>query len=68
MDEAEAVLARLHRIEALEREGAPATALIGELRSLVSEAEAWARREGDDRAAAAVERCRSALGGPVRAL
>jgi hypothetical protein len=67
MDEAEAVLARLERIEALERDGAPAAALIGELRSLVREAEAWVRREGDDRAAAALERCRSALAGPVRA-
>jgi hypothetical protein len=67
MDEAEAVLARLERIEALEREGAPAAALVGELRSLVQEAEAWVRHEGDERAAAALERCRSALAGPVTA-
>lgn len=54
MDEARAVLARLERIEALEREHAPADALLGELRELVHEAEAWARRERDPRADAAV--------------
>jgi hypothetical protein len=68
MDEAEAVLARLERIEALDRDGASAAALLGELRALVVEAEAWVRREGDARAATALERCRSALAGPVRAL
>ena len=62
MDEARAVIDRLDRIEALEREGAPADALLEELRGLVRDAEAWARLEGDARAAAAVERCESALG------
>jgi hypothetical protein len=65
MDEARAVLARLDRIEALEREGAPPGVLLEELRGLVQEAEAWARLEGGERAAAAVERCASALGTPV---
>ncbi|MGH2972840.1 MAG: hypothetical protein ACRDLE_12080 [Gaiellaceae bacterium] len=50
MDEARAVLRRLERIEALEREGANPTALLAELRELVGEAEAWAKLEGDERA------------------
>jgi hypothetical protein len=61
VEEARAVLERLERIEALERGGAPAPELLDELRALVREAEAWARLEGDDRAAAAVERCGEAL-------
>ena len=65
MDEARAVLARLDRIETLEREGAPPGALLEELRGLVQEAEAWARTEGGERAKTAVERCASALGAPV---
>jgi hypothetical protein len=65
MDEARAVLARLDRIETLEREGAPPAALLEELRGLVHEAEAWARREGGERAKDAVERCASALATPV---
>jgi hypothetical protein len=65
MDEARAVLARLDRIEALEREGAPPGVLLKELRGLVQEAEAWARTEGGERAKAAVARCASALGAPV---
>ena len=50
MDEARAVLRRLERIEALEREGAQPAALLAELHELVREAEAWARLEGDERA------------------
>jgi len=37
------VLRRLGRIEALDRERAPSGQLLGELRELVHEAEAWAR-------------------------
>jgi hypothetical protein len=48
--EAARVLSRLERIEALDRERASAGRLLGELRELVREAEAWARVEGDDRA------------------
>jgi hypothetical protein len=59
MDEARAVLTRLERIDALEREGAPPAAVLAELQKLVREAEAWARHEGDARARAAVD----ALGG-----
>ncbi len=62
MDEARAVLERLERIEALDRERAHPQTLLAELRELLREAEAWARAEGDpDRAADAVERCRDAL-------
>jgi hypothetical protein len=65
MDEARAVLARLDRIEALEREDAPPGVLLEELRGLVQEAEAWARKEGGERASEAVEKCAAALGAPV---
>jgi hypothetical protein len=61
VDEARAVLERLSRIEALESAGAPAPALLDELRELVREAEAWARLEADARADAALDRCRDAL-------
>ena len=67
MDEARAVLARLDRIEALEREGAPPGVLLEELRGLVHEAEVWAKREGDERARKAVEDCDAALVQPVLA-
>jgi hypothetical protein len=56
MDEARAVLARLERIETLERARADPAVLLGELRELVREAEAWARRECDPRAEAAAQR------------
>ena len=62
MDEARAVIERLDRIQALERCGAPAETVLDELRALVVAAEEWARVEGDERAAAAVERCEAALG------
>ena len=63
MDEARAVLERLERIDALEREGAATGELLDELRALIGEAEAWARREGPDaeRAVDAIERAQSAL-------
>jgi hypothetical protein len=65
MDETEAVLERLARIEALERAGAAAPELLEELRHLVREAEAWTALEGDARSELAVNRCRSALGSGV---
>ena len=61
MDEARAVLARLDRIEELEREGAPPGVLLEELRGLVQAAEAWAKLEGDERARTAVARCDACL-------
>lgn len=59
MHEARAVLRRLERIEALEREDARPEAILAELHELVHEAQAWARREGDDRAAAAAAALRT---------
>jgi len=63
MDEARAVLKRLRRIEALEREGAPTRSLLCEVQALLGEAEAWvsSEREGTDLAEQALERCRDAL-------
>ena len=61
MDEARAVLARLDRIETLERTGAPPEALLAELQALVREAEVWARRERDPAAQAAAAGCAAAL-------
>jgi hypothetical protein len=62
MDEARAVLRRLARIEALEREDAPPAALLAEVRELLREAEAWLDHEHDpdELAASALERCRLA--------
>jgi len=54
MDEAVAVLERLARIDALEPGRASRVRVLGELRELVREAEAWARLEGDERARSAV--------------
>ena len=62
MDEAAAVMHRLDRIEALEREGAHPRTMLAELRELVREAEAWVRKEGEpERAADAVERVKEAM-------
>jgi hypothetical protein len=55
MEEARAVLARLERIEALDRRHAEPRVLLGELRELVREVEIWARRERDPRAEAAAQ-------------
>jgi hypothetical protein len=72
MKEARAVLARLERIEALEREGAGVPSILAELRELVREAGDWAERERDPRARAAVtalaEAEQAAGEEPVRAL
>lgn len=62
MDEARAVIARLERIAALERDPAPAEVLLDELGRLLVEAEAWVRAERPGaRAEAAVASCRLAL-------
>ena len=68
MDEARAVLGRLERIEELERAGASAPALLGELRALVREAEAWARIDGDERARTAVAACADSLASEMIAM
>jgi hypothetical protein len=61
MEEARAVLERLERIEALDRAGADRGALLGELRALLVDAEAWSRTEGGDAGENAVDNLRSAL-------
>jgi hypothetical protein len=61
MDESRAVVERLERIDALERSGAPPGEILAELRLLVDEAEAWARKEGDERAQSAAAGVRAAL-------
>jgi hypothetical protein len=50
MEEARAVIARLERIEALDREHADPHVVLAELRELVREVEIWAKRERDPRA------------------
>jgi hypothetical protein len=55
VEEARAVLARLERIEALDRTRAEPGVLLDELRELVREVEAWAKRERDPRAEAAAQ-------------
>jgi hypothetical protein len=59
---ADQLLERLERIDELRRsptsDGDAGGALLGELRALVGDAEAWARAEGDGRARAAVEKLR----------
>lgn len=64
MDEARQVLARLQRIDALRREGAPAADLLAEVRSLLAEGERWLSAEtpeGIDRARAALADCQAVL-------
>ena len=61
MDESEAVLRRLERIEELDRSGAPAAQLVEELRALVAEAEVWSHREGGEVGEQAVDDLRRAL-------
>ena len=65
MDESRAILERLERIEALDRAGAPVVELVGELRALLVEAEAWSRQEGGAEGARAVDEFRAALGACV---
>ena len=69
----ESVLRRLDRVERLDRAGAPPAVLLEEVRLLLADAEAWARRAGEEGQAAleAVGRARSALAEgrePVHAL
>ena len=61
MEEARSVLERLGRIETMRRANAGPAELLGELRCLLQEAEAWAHAEGGDPGAVAVERLRRAL-------
>jgi hypothetical protein len=61
MDEARSVLARLDRIESMQRAHAEPAELLEELRALVHEAEEWARREGGDSGRNAAARLRESL-------
>lgn len=61
MEEARSVLERLERIESLRRANAGPVELLGELRALLHEAEAWAMVEGGEAGDAAVGRLRHAL-------
>jgi hypothetical protein len=61
VDESQAVLRRLERIEALDRHGADSRELVEELRELLVEADAWSRREGGDAGERAVADLREAL-------
>jgi hypothetical protein len=67
VDEARAIMHRLERIEALEREGAGPKQLLAEVRELLREGEAWleterleTERDGTELAAEALGRCRAA--------
>jgi hypothetical protein len=70
MDEARRVLARLERIEALQRERALPADLLAEVRALLDDAEAWVRaeREAPDSARQAVARGRQMLEDASRTL
>jgi hypothetical protein len=61
VNESQAVLERLQRIEALDRSGASPSVLVEELRALLAEAEAWSRREGGEAGGRAVAELRHAL-------
>jgi hypothetical protein len=63
VDVVDQVLKRLERIGELERGQAGRPELLGQLRHLVEEAEAWVRSEGDDRARDAVRKLRKGAGG-----
>jgi hypothetical protein len=68
MDEATRVLARLERIEALDRGRAGSAVLLDELRALIGEAEAWARLEGDERARGAARAAAEKLRGEAEGM
>jgi hypothetical protein len=68
VDEAGRVLTRLGRIEALNRSQADPGVVLGELRALVGEAEAWARLEGDERARGAARAAAQKLRGDAEGM
>ena len=61
MEEARSVLERFERIESMRRANAGPVELLGELRALLQEAEAWTRLEGGEAGEAAVAQLRAAL-------
>ena len=71
MEPAEAVLARLDRIGALDRSGAAPGELLAELRGLLRDAEAWTREDGTEEqrtAKAATDETEEVVGRLRRAL
>ena len=64
MNEARRVIARLDRIETLKEAGAPAEELLGEVRALLRDGEAWLASEpgATERARAALDRCGDRIG------
>ena len=64
MDEARRLIERLDRIEALKEAGAPAEELLGEVRALLRDGEAWLASEPGptERARAALDRCGERIG------
>ncbi|MBM3679212.1 MAG: hypothetical protein FJW96_15270 [Actinobacteria bacterium] len=64
MEEAARIIERLERIDAMRREAAGPRELLGELRCLLRDAEAWAAVEGGEGASQAVDRLRDALERP----
>jgi hypothetical protein len=62
VQEARAVIARLDRIELLERAGAPPEQVLAEIERLLPEAQAWLEREGAPlQLCELLETCRSRL-------
>jgi len=61
VEESREVLARLERIEALDRAGAEPVEIVAELCALLDEATSWSRAEGGDAGERAVDRLRHAL-------
>jgi hypothetical protein len=69
VEQARAVLDRLERIEALRGADAPAGVLLDEVRSLLSEAEAWVEADRPGvRAEAALQHSRDALAAGERSV
>ncbi|MSO57528.1 MAG: hypothetical protein EXQ77_00620 [Thermoleophilia bacterium] len=67
MEEARTLTERLDRIDTMRRADAGPAELLGELRSLLHEAEIWTRAEGGHRSGVAVSDLRDALARePVR--
>ena len=65
MDEARRVLDRLERIDRLREEGGARPEVLGEVRKLLAEGEAWIAAEpgGTERARKALNACRAGLDG-----
>jgi hypothetical protein len=64
VEEARRVIERLDRIETLKQAGAPAEELLGEVRALLRDGEAWlaSEQDGTRRARDALVRCGERIG------